>query len=684
MHRSVGARLMRQTWGTWSRVRPLHRQTRAVLVGIGGLLVTAALVYAIHQFELGRARAQFDRQARDIRTAVEANLATPLESLRALPPFFAASESIERDEFAAFVDSALRRQPGIAYVAWAPEIEEGERTELEARAKEAGWPNFEIRAANADATGARAGVHPAYLPIVHVEPRDDRLLGLDVIEDPIQEERAKEALTTGRVTSAPGFSFRGADSPIVAVYAPLTRRARTSTDPRVPRRGLAVLGLRVAPIVRASVDEEAFHGLDIVVTDESAPPERQLLFESSPAASTLSPEEADAESTQHLSFGGSDWALRVVARPGTIKAGAGPFAVAGLGVLLSFATMIALGSLEVVRRLRSEVGTARQLGQYRLVRKLGEGGMGVVYEAEHALLRRPTAVKVIAPYAGGRDVTERFEREVKATSELTHPNTILVYDYGRTPEGVFYYAMEFLHGTTLDDLVRTVGPLSASRVLHILKQVCGSLAEAHQHGLVHRDIKPGNIMVCERGTIMDFVKVLDFGLVKHTSTSGVPRLSQAGYLLGTPPYMAPEALRGETEVTQAVDIYAVGAVAYYCLTGCEVFEAASLTELLGHHIHDEPVPPSARSGRAIPADFEAVIMRCLAKRPGDRPRSAEELLSMFEACRVPEWTQADAKQFWREHGAELERAPVEPSEDIALCATLAVDLEQREPQPAYG
>ncbi len=321
----------------------------------------------------------------------------------------------------------------------------------------------------------------------------------------------------------------------------------------------------------------------------------------------------------------------------------------------------------VIYGLRQEVRRAMQLGQYTLDTKLGEGGMGAVYRAHHALLRRPTAIKLLAP---GQAV-ERFEREVQMTARLTHPNTVAIYDYGRTPDGIFYYAMEHLEGATLEDLVRSEGPQPPSRVVHILLQACGALEEAHDAGLVHRDIKPANIMLTSRGGVLDVVKVLDFGLVKENASVPDLELSGARTVLGTPHYIAPESITDPATVDGRADLYALGATAFYLLTGERVFEAKTLIEVFSHHLGTPPrAPSSVRPG--IPPALDAIVLGCLAKRPEDRPRDAATLTRMLEDAGLPPWTRGDARRAHSEHDAER------TSDVDALGATITIALEGRE------
>ena len=272
--------------------------------------------------------------------------------------------------------------------------------------------------------------------------------------------------------------------------------------------------------------------------------------------------------------------------------------------------------------LRSAVEKAVKLGQYVVHEKIGEGGMGAVYRASHAMLKRPTAIKVIPPDRAGDTAAARFEREVMATSRLTHPNNIAVYDFGRTRGGVFYYAMELLDGEDLGRIVDREGPQPISRTMHILGQLVAALGEAHGAGLVHRDVKPQNIMLCTRGGVRDFVKVLDFGLVKDIATPADMKITSERALAGTPLYMSPEAILAPETVSSAADIYAVGCVAYFLLTGRTPFEGTNLVEVCAAHVHATPEAPSMHRPE-VPAEIDAVVLRCLDKKPEARPSTSE-------------------------------------------------------------
>lgn len=319
--------------------------------------------------------------------------------------------------------------------------------------------------------------------------------------------------------------------------------------------------------------------------------------------------------------------------------------VVGLALIMGLTSAGSLyTSLRMRHRMDEVLQRAQKLGQYAVENRLGGGSMGEVYRARHALLRRPTAIKVLKP-EGGQDLQAqaRFREEVQITSLLTHPNTVQVYDYGRTPEGLFYYAMELLDGVDLETLVDQTGPVPPSRAVQILRQVCGSLAEAHRQGLLHRDIKPSNIMLTERGLIPDVVKVLDFGLARHESIQG-----SDSEIVGTPAYMAPEII-AEGHFDPRTDIYALGCVAYQLLTGTPPFLERSVQTILQAHLQARPPPMSERLGRPLPEDLEAVVMACLEKEPARRPPSAEALDHLLREIPAEGWTEDDARRWWLDH-----------------------------------
>src|SRR5829696_2302911 len=319
-------------------------------------------------------------------------------------------------------------------------------------------------------------------------------------------------------------------------------------------------------------------------------------------------------------------------------------------------TTLATITSRVTYGLRRQVAEANELGQYILEEKIGGGGMGEVWRARHRLLIRPAAIKLIRPQMSGDPhlLLRRFEREARATAALRSPHTVQLYDFGATEDGRLYYVMELLDGLDLDTLVRQYGPLPAERVVHILRQVCSSLQDAHVNGLVHRDIKPANVVVSRAGTTFDFAKVLDFGLVKLDSAGSdgddAVKLTNEGNASGTPAFMAPEVVLGVADTDHRVDLYALGCVAYWLLTGKLVFAGKSVVEVMFHHAHTPPARPSSRSELPIPVPLEDLVMNCLEKDPARRPASAEAVSARLEAVSLEQpWTVERAERWWEMH-----------------------------------
>jgi serine/threonine-protein kinase len=345
---------------------------------------------------------------------------------------------------------------------------------------------------------------------------------------------------------------------------------------------------------------------------------------------------------------------------------------AGLGIAIS----------RMVFRISVEASRARELGSYRLVEPLGAGGMGEVWRAEHRMLARPAAIKLIRTDSqsgvSSRDLQRRFEREARATAKLTSPHTVQVYDFGTTEEGTFYYVMELLEGFDLETLVRQFGPVPPERAIQILHQACLSLAEAHARGFTHRDIKPANIYVCHYGIQYDFVKILDFGLVKSTGTLDTVdgTLTAVGTIAGTPGYMSPEMALGR-EVDSRADIYSLGCVGYWLVTGRPVFEEESAVEVLMDHARTPPPRLSERAPGPVPPMLEEVLLACLAKSPDERPQSADEVAAALEKIALPEsWTPSRAGRWWQENGV------VRVSSDEPTVAVEAPQAEIRRVGPA--
>ena len=319
------------------------------------------------------------------------------------------------------------------------------------------------------------------------------------------------------------------------------------------------------------------------------------------------------------------------------------FLLVGVAVVIS----------RVVTKLGEHISKAREMGSYRLVERLGMGGMGEVWRARHNMLARDAAIKLIQPEMMTRGcgsdalvLRRRFEQEANATAVLSSPHTVALYDFGVTQDGVFYYVMELLEGIDLDTLVKRFGPQSPARVVSILSQVCRSLEDAHRHGMVHRDIKPGNIFLCRMGAEYDFAKVLDFGLVKISG--GDESMSAAGATTGTPAFMAPELAKGNPDIDGRTDLYGLGCVAYWLLTGRYVFEEKGATAMVLAHVQKTPVPPSEHSAMDVPESLDRLVMMCLAKDPAARPAGAGEMAKLLAGCGGFDlWTREEAEPWWR-------------------------------------
>ena len=334
-------------------------------------------------------------------------------------------------------------------------------------------------------------------------------------------------------------------------------------------------------------------------------------------------------------------------------------------LVLAATVFTAVTSVHMIAKLRARADEARELGRYRLKERIGSGGMGDVYHAEHRLMKRPCAIKVIrSEKAGDPKAIARFEREVQATSRLNHWNSISIYDYGRTADGTFFYVMEYVAGLTVQDLVKRLGPMSPGRVVYLLNQVCNALVEAHSIQLVHRDIKPANLMVTELGGTYDVIKLLDFGLAKPLTEAFQPKgdsqLTLAGSLTGSPLYMAPEQALGETQADKRSDIYALGGVAFYMLTARPPFEAAGTLKVLLSHLNEPAVAPSSvliwTHGAAVSPALDAIVLKCMAKSPDDRFQSVRELrTALKETPEALQWSDKLAEQWWTSNSCQYQR-----------------------------
>ncbi len=630
--------------------------------------VFIALSLGLGAYVLARARAAthlaFAQRAKDLQARVSEKLTTSLENLYTLQSYMGASDHpVTRPQFRLLAYPMLARTREVYAFEWLPLVRESERAAYEAEARSQHLTDYHFWEKGPDGKPTPAGRRPFYVPVHFMEPPSNLALGFDVASDEQRRATAGKARDTGEIVASPPFDLVEEEGkhrpPVVAAYAPVYREGDPgSADARLAQlKGFSIAIFRVAPLVDKAASEVDASGLGLRLRDMAAPGSPPLA-ERPPNAGAL-PQRAGFELAFPFLFADRHWTLDVFALPGAfLPPRRGAIEAALFGVLGSLIGLVTWTSLRTISRLRRQ---AEKVGPYRLISRLGKGAMGVVWEARHALLRRPTAVKLLAPGVEGERAIARFEREVQLTAGLTHPSTIAIYDYGRTSEGVFYYAMELLHGINLGQLVASDGPLPPGRVVHLLRQACGALTEAHAAGLIHRDIKPQNLMLCTYGGIPDFLKILDFGLVKEIGDvehgaggdlgAGDAALSQDGSLLGTPLYMAPEGMSDPTKVDARTDLFGLGAVGYFLLTGQSPFPGRTALEVFKLERQGPPPPLSKTAPHPVPESLEKLIVRCLSPERERRPASAEELDALLEACAVtPAWTTADARAWWRDQG----------------------------------
>jgi serine/threonine-protein kinase len=651
-----------------------------IVIFLFGMALTLTLFLMLQRRARELRRAEFERRANQVAASFRASLELPLEVLHSIESLFDASVEVTRDEFRDFVSSALKRHPGIRALEWIPLVNRVERDTFVKRAREDGLKDFDFKQVAQDLTLVRAEARDEYLPIYYMEPPDPFALGFDVASDAVRRLPTDRARALDRAVVSERIRLVEDPPSIASIAVFLPVHAKPGRKGRV--LGFATVVFRVHQVLTPAIKEAVSREIQVVLSDPTASTESQLLFESSPGSSGA--EHSKTELVSHFPYVDRTWKLSFSSTHGDGPMARAPWVLLGLGAALSVLLALAHSALKIIQALRREVRDALRLGQYNLIEKLGEGGMGVVYRGSHALLRRPTAIKLLPPTRRNAHQLARFEREVQMTSRLAHPNTISIYDYGRTPEGIFYYAMEYLDGLTLEELVAYEGPLPAGRALRVLQQIVSALIEAHGLGLIHRDIKPANIMLTRRGTIPDFVKVLDFGLVKESDdgTKDSASLSRVMPIFGTPLYMSPEAALSK-ELDARADLYAVGAVAYYLVCGKPVFDGLSVVEVCLQHINSPPIPPSQRSANPVPAGLEAAILQCLQKEPEARPQSASELLAKLREIEpsVPAYGDTQANAFWDERWPILaERITKEKRKavDSGPGATIAVSTGQRE------
>jgi CHASE1-domain containing sensor protein len=614
-----------------------------------GFACTLAWAAAASRRARETARLEFEERSRVAAEHVEQSFRAPLEALYGIHALGAALPDVDQHRFELFADKLLERYPSLAALELFDVVPGVQRDDFERHVSaRAGYP-FWLKEPSGSPPHAMvvAARRDRHVVLTRLLPFRRELHGLDIMFDPVRQQQAAAAARAGTPTVT--GKFRLVEDPegvfSVAVYDPLY------SDSDVPAevaqreqqlRGFAVALYRLSPLMTAALAGTTLEPRTVALLDlqPGVSKEEAVLFGNPQAL-------GDFSFRREIHFAGRAWAL-VASRPAprALAAAVPSLTVGGVGSLLVSVLVGLMGSL---RKSRQRFQALEALGPYTLLREVGGGGMGRVFEARHSLLRRRAAIKVIAQEQATEEQLHRFELEAKTTSSLCHPNTVVVFDYGRTRHGDFYYAMEYVNGITLEQLVQRYGAQPAARVRHLLVQACGALSEAHGLGLVHRDVKPSNLMIGVNGGIFDFVKVLDFGLVRVTR--GVEAgMSGPGALLGTPRYMAPESFASSHSGPRA-DLYSLGCVAYFLLSGHDPFTAKTDAGVATLHLTQMPATLVGRGRGDVTPAFERVIMRCLAKNPDDRFASAAQLLRALSELELAPWTQADAAAFWADHAA---------------------------------
>lgn len=618
------------------RLFPKSRRLRRAALATGALVLSTLSALLVHVWEYEQGQFEVERRTQEIAATLRTGLATPVESLYALQSFLQVPRDggISLAQFRDFTASAIARHPEIAGLEWFPLVAASERAAFE-RSIGLEQPGYRIVEPTRAGSMVEAVGRPLHIPLAYMHPFVPAVAGLDLAFDPLRVEPVERALETGLVTLSDRFQLVEDPPGImsVAAYAPLT--AATWLDPKVGgplfQRGVAVALFRINPLVQQLLGEQHTEGLSFEIWDLAGATDAQLIHQSGVLT--------DPERTHAAEISFVDRSYRLLVAPAKPY-----FAWASLLAFLVTAGMCAMviAYLDARQRARRLLRRAERLGQYQVEGRVASGGMGTVYRARHALLRRPTAIKI----ANEDQVAASFEKEVLLTSQLTHPNTIMVYDFGRGDNGSFYYAMEYVDGYDLEEFVQRFGPMPAARAIRLLLQAAGSLAEAHDKGLVHRDIKPSNLMVTERGGVKDFVKVLDFGLAKPQIASDSKTGPVSTAFAGTPGYVAPEVIAGQAS-TPASDIFSLGAVGYHLVMGRSPFHAAaSVTEALTLALTTTPaLAPS------VPQAFAKLITECLSREPRARPRSMQALAERLKLALADcaQWTAADAERWWQAH-----------------------------------
>ncbi len=633
------------------------RQITFLVVLLIGMLISWFLYDLLATNAANDLRLRFEREASQIEAGLQSQFDLSFEYLLAIPPFFQASDEVSEAEFRHFVSDALRRHSSIYTIEFLPKVMAENRAAFEATTRrQPGMRDFTIHAVDLAGNTIPLPDRDAYFPVYYGEPFIKEMFGVDLASHPEQGPYVERARSADSPIATHPLSLIEDPADVLSVIA-LAPVRQLSSESATDCFGIAILILRVRPVVEIALGASRLSEFQLRLVDPDAGEKRQLVYKNYPGEPLTRSHSRWPEASRQIRFADQTWEFTVSPAFGSEFApGRSPYWILLSGFALSALAAYSLSAWFAIGGLRKQVDEALELGQYRLGKKLGEGGMGVVYEAEHRMLARPAAIKLIqfdpkesntitSPKQALR--LSRFEKEAKATAGLESPHTISIYDFGKTPKGEFYYVMELLEGTDLSTLVKQFGPIPPARMIHLARQVCQSLGEAHQEGLIHRDIKPANIFNCRFALEYDFAKVLDFGLVKMSGNEPPLEVTQPGSLLGTPAFIAPEMLVGES-VDGRADIYSLGCVMYWLLAGKGPFIGQSATAVMAQHLNRKPESLRSLLGDVIPPELDAIVLSCLEKKPNNRPQTAEQLEQLLAQCatKMP-WTQADAKQCWQ-------------------------------------
>lgn len=612
----------------------------AAAVGVAGTALTTRVIASRAQAAQAR---RLERAAERVGFAITERARLPAEALQTVGAFVAHAPVIDHATFDAVAASVVRRTPRIYAIEWAPLVPDAERGAVEARARADGHADWAIREAAPNGM-VTAAPRPSYLPILHAYP-ENPAAGFDVLSRPEAAAVFKQACNTGQAVFSPRYRLIEDTDDIASVilYVPVWHGGRAPEDPaaRCPTvAGAAILIFRVNDMLGETLDRVDRGDLAIAVFDGAGGP---LLYERRPGSAAAAGRGARRD--VDLPLYGRTWRVRV----GLAAVAAWPTAPLAIGGGLTAIAVIAACAVAWVLANRRRLRALTRLGQYRVDGEIGRGSMGVVYRAQHLLLGRPAALKLLAGNLVDAGSRARFEREVRLAAKLQHPSIVAVYDFGVTAEGLFFYAMELLDGVTVRELVAD-GPVPVARAAAFVRQIAEALREAHDKQIVHRDLAPANLMITVRGNQHDVVKILDFGLVKRIRTvAGDPDAeepqSETGVIIGTPGFIAPEVLRGRA-ADERVDIYALGCIWYGLLAGQFPYRGATPDATIRAQLQAAPVP-LRKLAPEVPIALAELITECMQPDPRLRLRSMREVLQRLDALGLPAWTAEDARKAWK-------------------------------------